>query len=186
MSAVEKNKRVRNAHRTNVKRLASSIKDAIESHADDRVKLKALKINLDNKMKVIQKLDEAILEQTTEEADILKEVEDSSIQEDYMFELMAQLESVLYVEPDVKPKKVKTRNSTGSSNSDEDATEVEKVRVKLPEYKIPKFYGDPIEWRGFWDQFKASIHENKKLATIHKFNYLKSYLHGEAADCIEG
>ena len=74
MATVVKKKQVRNAHRTNVKRLATSIEDAIESHVDDRVKLKALKINLDNKMKVIQKLDEEILEEMTEEADILKEV----------------------------------------------------------------------------------------------------------------
>ena len=59
-------------------------------------------------------------------------------------------------------------------------------RVKLPKLFINKFSGDPSKWNSFWDTFEASVHNNSFLAPIDKFNYLKSYMEGAAAESIEG
>ena len=35
-------------------------------------------------------------------------------------------------------------------------------KVKLPRIELSKFNGDIIEWKGFWDQFKSTVHEDKQ------------------------
>ncbi|CAB4041796.1 Hypothetical predicted protein, partial [Paramuricea clavata] len=51
---------------------------------------------------------------------------------------------------------------------------------------ISRFSGDPSQWNPFWDTFEASIHNNPSLAPIDKFNYLKSFMDGAAAESIAG
>ena len=58
--------------------------------------------------------------------------------------------------------------------------------VKLPTLDIPKYGGDPLTWREFWDSFRSTIHENDRLSNIQKFKYLKQYLKDEALDLAEG
>ena len=40
--------------------------------------------------------------------------------------------------------------------------------------------GNPPEWQSFYDQFNISIHQNKTLNDIDRFNYLGRYLAGQA------
>jgi hypothetical protein len=55
-----------------------------------------------------------------------------------------------------------------------------KQSVKLPQINIPEFTGKIEEWIEFFDIFKSLIDENKSIAPIEKFFYLKSSLRGEA------
>ena len=50
------------------------------------------------------------------------------------------------------------------------------TRVKLPKLEIPKFNGNIINWRGFWDQYKSAMHDNENISEVEKFTYLKSFL----------
>lgn len=43
-----------------------------------------------------------------------------------------------------------------------------------------KFSGDYAHWHSFRDRFKAAVHENDKLKTIFKFQYLKAAVTGAA------
>ena len=43
-----------------------------------------------------------------------------------------------------------------------------------------------MQWRSFWDSYKVAIHDNNSLCEVEKFNYLRSYLAGEAKRSIEG
>jgi hypothetical protein len=56
----------------------------------------------------------------------------------------------------------------------------------LPKLILKRFSGDPSQWNPFWDTFEASIHNNLSLAPIDKFNYLKSFMNGAAAESIAG
>ncbi|KFM62154.1 hypothetical protein X975_06179, partial [Stegodyphus mimosarum] len=58
--------------------------------------------------------------------------------------------------------------------------------TRLPKLTISKFYGYYTRWTSFWNSFKVAIHDNESLTKIEKFNYLKSYLCGNAAHTIEG
>ena len=58
--------------------------------------------------------------------------------------------------------------------------------TKLPKLEFPVFRGNPLEWQSFYDQFNISIHQNKTLNNIDRFNYLRRYLGGQAFATICG
>ena len=52
---------------------------------------------------------------------------------------------------------------------------------------IPKFDGDILNWRTFWEQFRVSIHSRPQLSDAEKLAYLKDTLKdGPAAGVIQG
>ena len=59
-------------------------------------------------------------------------------------------------------------------------------RVRLPKLEMKKFGGDPVVWPEFYETFKVSVHENGDLSDVERFSYLKHYVFGEAASCIQG
>jgi len=58
--------------------------------------------------------------------------------------------------------------------------------IKLPKLELKHYDGDRLNWLEFWDCFVTTIHENKKLSNVEKFNYLLSVLSGEAKSVIAG
>ena len=48
--------------------------------------------------------------------------------------------------------------------------------VKLPKFDVPKFDGNLLKWRTFWEQFKVSIHEQDNLSGAEKLVYLRHSL----------
>ena len=48
------------------------------------------------------------------------------------------------------------------------------------------FKGNPLERHSFHDQPNISIHQNKTLSDIDRFNYLRRYLAGQALATISG
>ena len=58
--------------------------------------------------------------------------------------------------------------------------------IKLPKLDMHKFTGDIMKWSGFWQQFQTAIHNNARVATVDKFNYLVGLLEGEALSKISG
>ena len=43
------------------------------------------------------------------------------------------------------------------------------ARVKLLKLEIQKLNGNIFNWRGVWDQYKASIHDNENIKEVEKF-----------------
>ena len=62
----------------------------------------------------------------------------------------------------------------------------ESFKRKLPKLTIEKFTGDYTKFNTFMDSFVAAIDSCKDLKDIEKFNYLDSYLEGEAFRTIQG
>ena len=67
---------------------------------------------------------------------------------------------------------------------DSSASSPGKTQVKLPKLELKKVNGDHSKWTSFWDTFEASVHKNKNLSPIEKFNYLISLLERSAAEAI--
>ena len=44
-------------------------------------------------------------------------------------------------------------------------------RVNLPRIDVPKFDGNILNWRLFWEQFRAAVHDNP-LGEVDKVTYL--------------
>lgn len=57
---------------------------------------------------------------------------------------------------------------------------------KLPEIKYQTFTGKPTEWSNFWDSFRIGVHDRKDLSTVAKFQYLQSWVGGDAKNAIKG
>ena len=60
------------------------------------------------------------------------------------------------------------------------------LNTKLPELEFPVFKGNPLEWQSFYDQFNISFRQNKTLSDIDRFNYVTTYLAGQALATISG
>ena len=71
--------------------------------------------------------------------------------------------------------------------SDREAPPTESKGVKLPKLDVPKFDGDILNWKTFWEQFNVSIHSRKSLSNAEKLIYLRSSVNeGSAKHAIEG
>ncbi|EZA46352.1 hypothetical protein X777_00247 [Ooceraea biroi] len=58
-------------------------------------------------------------------------------------------------------------------------------KVKLPTLDLSKFDGTYSQWLLFRDTFQALVDKNTVLENIQKFYYLKSCLHGNAAQILQ-
>ncbi|KRY31558.1 hypothetical protein T03_13982, partial [Trichinella britovi] len=59
-------------------------------------------------------------------------------------------------------------------------------QVKPPRVPLPKFDGDILQFKSFWDQFKSSTHQQEGLNDILKLLHLRWCLSGSALKAIEG
>ena len=71
--------------------------------------------------------------------------------------------------------------------SDTSAHPPDSKGVKLPKLDVPKFDGEILYWRSFWEQFCISVHERTNLSNSEKLVYLQQSLKGGSAkSVIEG
>ncbi|KRZ71863.1 hypothetical protein T10_1480 [Trichinella papuae] len=68
--------------------------------------------------------------------------------------------------------------SMGSAEADKN--------MSLPQCSLPKFDGDIVKFREFWNQFEGWIHQQKNLTDSMKLLYLRDCLTGEALETIAG
>ena len=59
-------------------------------------------------------------------------------------------------------------------------------KVKLPKLILRPFNGEMTAWTTFWESFDSSIHSNRDISDIDKFNYLNSLLTGTAREAVAG
>ena len=57
--------------------------------------------------------------------------------------------------------------------------------VDLPKLELAKFDGNPLQWRPFWDDFRATVHD-RAIPTVKKFSHLRKCLVGNARDALAG
>ena len=125
-------------------------------------------------MKEIKTLDTELLEFILE-ADIEKDVIGSSDFAAKHRVLLSRIKSKTLSTPPAERQTPPVQNQTPRNHV-----------VKLPFLHVQKFGGDPTDWTSFWDVFASAIDKNDELDPVQKFNYLKSYLFGDAARAIEG
>lgn len=173
-------------------------------------RLKLFQTTITQKGEILEKLDEDIL-QVCEVETIEKEIEDS---ETYKMNLMqindditrklhalqitskpqgSQNNTEQQLHPQAKETVPTLPKPTFSdppnsplSTTTSTSTTTHVVHTKLPKISLPKFKGDVMHYRSFWDTFESSVHNNTGLNKIDKFNYLRSLLEGTALRAIDG
>ncbi len=154
---------------------------------------------IDETLAAEQPPDKGIVEEywnmLVEKENLLEELDreiEAGIDED---DLEEETESVMKYQEDMGRQKTRMRRLLNNLNSDDAASEgTERSShrsayghgVKLPKLVIDHFKGDISLWQTFWSQFEMVIHNNPELSKADKFNYLKSYLSGAAANVNAG
>lgn len=181
----EKRKKIRQGHRTYTQKLVENVADTVGKYNETpesslESKLKQLRITLLERLDILKDLDEKILEDFDEDEEILDEIERAGKFREFVHEAVVKIDAILSPAKNEESKKnSSTVNASTSGPSGGKST-------KLPKLVLQKYQGEPTKWQSFWDSFKSAVHDNQHLTEIDKFNYLKSLLHGSAAQTISG
>lgn len=57
---------------------------------------------------------------------------------------------------------------------------VSQDHIQIPRLNVPNFSGRYEDWTSFYDLFVAAVHSNRSIQPVHKLQYLKSLLTGDA------
>ena len=61
-----------------------------------------------------------------------------------------------------------TIKDDGTKSDHSGPAKAKATSIKLPKLSIPKFDGDILNWRAFWEQFQVSIHNRHQLSDAEK------------------
>ena len=140
-----------------------------------------LMVTLDDKLIVLKDLDAEILDMV-EEDNLTNEIEQADdFKGSIYYAILVKMERVLKVSAEPEPKRI-----GNYSHSDSTSFAHGECHVKLPKLSIQPFGGDLTFWTPFWKSYRTAIHDNPKLTDTEKFNYLRSFLVGNALDAISG
>ena len=174
MSLLKRKSIARIGLRTSIEKLADSTKVLLHDYNDSlRDELLANSEYIEEQLRELKSLDVELLE-FIDEDDIEKDVVESADFAAKHRVLLAKIKSKTVVTPIIRQTPT-VPNQAPKNNF-----------VKLPFLHLQKFGGDPTEWSSFWDIFASAIDKNEELEPVQKFNYLKSYLYGDAARAIDG
>lgn len=171
---LERLKRKRTVLRSLTTRLLNRVEREIEDNEPGVDVLEDVLDQLANKRLLLEEVDKQI-ELATRDLDEL-ETEIMNAQE--------YIERIIEAKGGLERKLRETRHAKPQGRNDMEKTRT--AVVKLPRLTLDKYYGDVSAWQGFWSQFEAAVHKNESLELVDKFNYLKSYVGGTAANAISG
>ena len=119
---------------------------------------------------IILDLDKEVLGTLTTDKDIQNEISECS---DCMMNINMISRKIM---------KIINENSQKACKEDHQSLK----NVKLPQIKLLKFSGEPLEWLSFWDLYRTSVHDRTDLPEPLKFQYLMGQLEGQALDLVSG
>ena len=118
------------------------------------MKVSGLKTCINDKLSKVKGLDEKFLN-GLEQEDSEREPYEILTREDEIVDVLTKVDFLL--------EKPAVNNPVNNYFTSSRASE---ARVKLPKLKLPKFNGNIINWRGFWDEYKSAIHDRHFRKTI--------------------
>ncbi len=215
---IERLKAKRRGHRGVATKLIQEAKAIIESPEISNLNRSRLKIIdglLDEKQKMLQGMDEDVLNSCKID-EIEKEIEDSDTIRSRILEIKGMIECLdiselshstntppatntvlpqqqeIILEQDSQAEDRPTQGDEHQTNVSHEASMSLPyptnftMTPRLPKLILQKFNGDITKFRTFWDRFDSSVNKNPTISTIDKFNYLQGLLEGPASRVIQG
>ena len=178
MAKLLKLKHVQAGHHYSVTKMIGRCKTLLTKDPLDRTTLLQLKMNLQEKLDILKRLDEEILG-AVEEDRVAEEIELADDFCEGIFSITVQMDSKLTpLAPPTPASHVASVTPRREPSP--------KSKVRLPKISLQPFDGELTSWTPFWDAFKAAIHDNDSLTDIDKFNYLRGLLQRTALKAISG
>jgi hypothetical protein len=154
--------RKRGTHRGVVRKCIAeleAIKDKMEE--SDLGKVRQLRLNLQEKIVLLGKLDNKIVDEIISERDMEVDIEEANTFKQTIQVAIKKIEEVLT-----------SSSSKGVPPSSAGCLRGPPIRPKLPELSLPRFEGDVMLWKSFWDSYNSAVHRNDALSEVDKFTYL--------------
>ena len=168
-STVADLERDQSTERVKLRKLISEVRDLYKKkeEADDD----ALAYSLNRMAKQYAALNK--IDSQLQELKVVPDDESSTLQEEY--EHMEFLAQRLL-------DRLEKSNDGSSSSSSKPAVPVESY-ADLPKIELSTFDGNPLQWRPFWDDFRATVHD-RTIPTVKKFSHLRKCLVGNAREAL--
>ena len=193
---ITRKRQTRTAYRRSTEHLMETANEVLQlihenpsSLSEQRTVILHQKITLNEKLKLVQGLDQEVLESLSEE-DIVEETETADLFQDEVKFVIARLDAVFSAVSTPRMKPIPSTSDEPTSENRQTETVRAKFvlspRVKVSKLELKKFDGDITKRCTFWEFFEASIHENTNIATIDKFHYSNSLLEKTASEAVQG
>ena len=126
-------------------------------------RLESVKRTLEEKMSLLQRIDDEILEGLKEEQEVCNEIDIRSS------DIRLNIQETIF-QIDSKLKEISISEERSSINSvngflDNSFEGRNNANGKLPNLSMKCFNGNSMEFQSFFDSFRAAIHENESLKT---------------------
>ena len=164
----------------------AAVRELVEN-LDDEAKVNKLKVDkktLQDRIAILDALDQEILNSLGEDGDLEKEIVHSGEFNCVVHEALMEIETAL--EKCTWPWHLKLRCINPGINvsigSQETSSTSQKVNCKLPKLTLKDFSGEASKWSEIWDRFESAVHNNTTISAVDKFNYRRRLLNGPA-DC---
>ena len=185
----------------------------IKEHGEQREKdlisrLHSIEITLNEKLILLDKLNDQVLEQC-EETDIEKEIEETTelstlinewidrikqfknkgnkgIKESVPSQSLETTDTPIVSHQEETQNVAQQNENLNASVSNESTSSRVFGGVRLPKINLPRFNGDITKYQHFMQSFKYRIDENETLSCVNKLNYLINSLEGPAYKSLEG
>ena len=141
-------------------------------------RLKQLRLHFKEKMEVLGKLDEEVLDGLGDAEAMGQDIEEADVFRPEIYSAIERLDAKFHLSSSIS-------ESCGHAQLGFAPHDMP-VRPKLPDLTLSKFDGDITNWNSFWDSYETAVHNNSSLSDIDKFTYLKSLVVQSAKDAIEG
>ena len=169
-------KRIRAGHRGVVTKRKGETEMLIARDDPDPVQVGILIFILEDKLKVLQKLDGDILDLIESEPDILSDIEASDA---YNQDILLRLQQIKKALPISGIGSVQKGTGRGVS-----PTSIR--QACLPKLTLRPFHGNVFNWLSFWEMYDSAVHSSPHLTDIQKSSYLKSLVEGPAWESMKG
>ena len=185
--ALSRKKKVRAGDRLYLRGVITKVKNLVENlDSETKInKLKAHKKTLQERITILNVLDEEILSTLPEDdSDSLeREIVDAGEFDSTLNEALESIESALAPHSALNTSALSNAGdleatASFSTGVQAQSTASEPASCRLPKLTLKSFKGETAQWLEFWDSFESAIHNKPRISAVDKFTWFAEWNSG--------